>query len=361
MNSKFVKVLIYVFVVIFSFACSSFNYSYKIPSDENDGLNPASLESVGLDSLKIIDLIRSINNEEFINVHSILISKNNKLVFEEYFDGNTKHTKHSLRSAAKSLTSALTGIAIDKGYIKNSDQKVLNIFDYPSIKNWDKRKRKLKIKHLLTMSAGLDCGKIMDPNSNCGQKMNEVRDPFRYILDLPIVHEPGEHFAYSDAYSLLTIGLIGVSTNMQTTIFQEKYLLRPLGIEKDPNNGGISSRSMLKFGLLYLNKGTWNGERIVSEKWINESTGIHVKNPNNYMDGYGYYWWHKTFEINGNFYNTFFAAGNGGQYIFIIPQEKLVVVLTGGNYVGFDFQPSFKVRSQPYYILADYILPALPE
>jgi CubicO group peptidase (beta-lactamase class C family) len=360
LNSHIGRITSIILVGIIFNGCNTLNYYYKIPSNEKDGLKSSSIITVGIDSLKLLDLVKDINDEKFINVHSVLISKNNNLVFEEYFNGNTKETKHQLRSAAKSFTSALIGIAIDKKLLKNSDARVLDLFNsYPFIKKWNKRKDRLKVKHLLTMTAGLDCGNIMNANSNCGLKVYQQRDPVKYLLDLPMKHEPGEHFAYHDGITFLLSGIIGNSAKIPASEFKEKYLYSPLGIIKDSITSGISSRGMMKFGLLYLNRGIWNGKRIISREWIDESTSVHVKNPNNYMDGYGYYWWHKTFELDNRAFKTYFAAGNGGQYIFILPEENLVVVLTGGNYVDFDTRPSFKVRSQPYYILVNYILPAL--
>lgn len=356
------KISMFIIITILTVACSSFNYNYQIPPNQNDGITTSSINDTRLDSIKLESLVKAIDDEEFINVHSVLISKNNKLVFEEYFNGNSVKTKHNLRSAAKSFTSALVGIAIDKGMLKSSEERVLELFNFYSfINNWDKRKDTLKVKHLLTMSAGFDCGNIMDENSNCGSKAYNQKDFFKYLLDLPMANDPGKYFSYHDGLTLLVSGIIGITTNMSATDFKEKYLYSKLGIEKDPVTNGISSREMMKFGLLYLSNGIWNGERIISEEWIKESTKMHMKNPNKYIDGYGYYWWLKTFEINDKKYESYFAAGNGGQYIFIIPEEELVVVLTGGNYVGFKSRPSFKVRSQPYNILANYILPALVE
>lgn len=353
------KISILILISSLISSCSSFNYTYQIPSDINDGIIPSTIKDVDIDSLRLVDLVRAINHEEFINVHSVLISRKNKLVFEEYFNGNSLLTKHDLRSAAKSITSALVGIAIDKGMIKSVEDRVLELYNFYSfINNWDKRKDTLKVKDLLTMSAGFDCGNIMDGNSNCA-KAYEMNDPFKFILDLPMINEPGKKFSYHDGLTLLVSGIIGSRSKMSTNDFKEKYLYSKLGIVKDSVTSWISSRDMMKFGLLYLNKGVWNGERLISEEWIEKSTKTHIKNPNQYMDGYGYYWWVKTFEINNKKYDSYFAAGNGGQYIYIIPKEELVVVLTGGNYVGFNSTPSFKVRSQPYFILANYILPAL--
>ena len=357
---KSFRLFILIISSIILISCTADQYFYRTPEEINDGIQTTTLAASGLDSSLIIKMNNDITNNKFVNIHSVLISYKNKLIYEEYYNGYKREDKHELRSAAKSFASALVGISIDKGNIKSVDQKLLNFFGfYPIVNNYDKRKDKITIRNLLTMTAGFECGNIMDNMKSCGAQMYNHHDPIKYILDLPMKHEPGKIFNYNDGTPTVLMAMVGIAANMPVGKFQKKYLYNPLGIKDDPQTLGISSRDMLKFGLLYLNKGVWNGEQILSLKWVEESTNISFKfdNPNN--DGYGYFWWIRSFEVNGNKYKTFYAAGNGGQFIFIFPEIELVVVLTGGNYSDYGFRSSSEIRNQPYYIVNKYILPAV--
>lgn len=356
LSALFISILISTLII----SCAPGNLIYKIPDIKNDGIKTGFAAETGLDSIKLIKMTEDISNNIFINIHSVLISRYNKLIYEEYFNGYKMEDKHELRSAAKSLGSALVGISIDKGFLKGTDQKLLNFFGYyPVINNYDKRKDKISIKHILTMTSGFECGKIMDNMNSCGAQMYNHLDPIKYILDLPMKNEPGEVFDYNDGTPTVLMAMVGISSNMQAGKFQDQYLYGPLGIKPDPQNLGITSRDMLKFGLLYMNKGKWNGQQIISKEWVEESTKISYKFDNPYNDGYGYFWWVRTFEVNGKKYQTYYAAGNGGQYIFIFPESELVIVFTGGNYNDYGFTNKREIVLQPYKIVNNYILPAL--
>ena len=345
--------LIIIICTLFS-SCSTSLYTYNKPAEINDGLVTGLLKETNIDSNKIYRLVNEILDNKYINMHSLLISRNNKLVFEKYFNGHDKHKTHFLASAGKSIVSALVGIAIDKGYIKNSDEKLLKFFKYyPVIKHWDKRKGKINIKHLLTMSAGLDCGNIMDYTNHCGFLMNKYPDPIKYLLDLPMTHNPGEFFLYNDGTPVLLQAIIGLTSQTDIAMFQQKYLEEPLKIKHEEETFNFSSRDMMKFGLLYLNKGIWGNKRIISKEWIEESTQVYMRNLNINIDGYGYFWWVRTFEVNSKKYRSFYAAGNGGQYIFIIPDLETVVVFTGGNYGNLN--ESRKV----FTMMSNYIIPSI--
>ena len=359
---KFYINIFFILSLIILISCSSANYVYKKPAQLNDGIKTGSLKEASLDSLTLTQMTNDINDNKYINIHSVLISRYNKLVYEEYFNGYTKDDKHELRSAAKSIGSALVGISIDKGFIKGVNQGLLNFFSfYPFVKNYDKRKDRITIKHMLTMTTGIECGRIMDNMNACGAQMYNHTDPIKYILDLPMKNEPGEVFDYNDGMPTVLMAMVGIASNMSAGKFQEKYLYSPLGIEDDPETLGITPRNMLKFGLLYLNNGRWNGKQIISKEWVEESTKISYKFDNPYNDGYGYFWWIRTFELNGKKYKTYYAAGNGGQYIFIFPEIEMVIVFTGGNYNDYGYRNPREILIQPFIITDNYILRALSD
>ena len=133
----------------------------------------------------------------------------------------------------------------------------------------------------------------------------------------------------------------------------KQRLLNPLKIEK-VNAGNedfgvigdisITPRDMVKFGLLYLNEGVWNGNQIIPSNWVKESTTSKIRINSN--EGYGYFWWTKQFNSNGSKIDAYYAWGYGGQYIFVVPSLKLVVVLTGSNWIMDEKKYAFEMMEK---------------
>ncbi|MFQ5633587.1 MAG: serine hydrolase domain-containing protein [bacterium] len=328
-------------------------YSYKIPEQTNDGWQTASLADVGLDAKTVASAIDRINYNLYKNVHGILIVKDSKLVFEEYFSGNDfdgkftefdRTTLHYLASDTKSFTSALVGLAIDHGFIQSVDTTVFSFFpQYADLHNDEKDK--ITLAHFLSMSAGLQYDEWSYPytdSRNDHVRMNRSSDPIRFVLGLPVEAAPGTKFVYNSGLSITLGGIIEKASSMRIDEFVETYLFGPLGISeyywwKYPNGtfqtgGGLYMlpRDMAKFGLLYLNGGVWNGDQLISSEWVEKSTTAHISIDTNWS--YGYQWWLRTYQANSHAYASFSARGWGGQYIFVFPDMEMVVVFTGGNY-----------------------------
>ncbi len=383
-------ILIILMLSLFWIGCQSnpFNqYKYRPPEDINDGLTVGSLTEVSIDPVFIEQAVESILRGRYKEVHSILIFKDNKLVFEEYFkghqfkyDGMNHHGKlitwnrdslHRVMSVTKSITSICIGIAVDKGLIQSVHQ---SIFDYlPEYRHLNTdEKDKITIEHLLTMTSGLQGNEWLVPYSNPKNDVMKVyfsEDPVTTILSKPLQYQPGTFFQYYGGSNFLLGEILKNAAQMDIDTFAGKYLFKPLGIASHTwlqlnrgvidGAGGllITPRDMMKIGITFLNKGVWNGKRIVSEDWVDKSAVPWPGNRwmNNWddhwgMKGYGYSWWTHTFVISGKKMDMYYAAGWGGQYIMIIPELNSVVVFTGGNYTS--FRP-------PFDILKKYILPAL--
>jgi len=350
------------------------NYVYTIPEETSDGWKTASLSSVGMSASRLVTLINKINN----NSYTI---KDDKLVFEEYFSGHDflyngqnyhgayidfdRNTRHNTHSATKSFTSALAGIAIDKGFIQSVDDKIFDYFpDYSEL--LDQQKEKITVGHLLTMSSGFEWNEwdvSISQSEHDIVRMNSSPDPVYYVLSKPVVTEPGNSFYYNGGTVDLLGQLVRRSSSMNVKSFSRTYLFNPLGITNYnwqtlyPSgitccHGDIyiTPRDMAKFGYLFLKKGMWNGTRIISEEWINNSFQNHITPPVNWAYGYGYLWWLKRYNTFGHTFNSFNAEGWGGQQIIIIPAENMVVVFTGANYV---------TNLPNDEIMSSYILPAL--
>jgi CubicO group peptidase (beta-lactamase class C family) len=361
------------------------NLEYEIPLQTNDNWKTASLESVGLDEVPLLNLLDDLNGVENHNLHSLLTIKNGKLVFEEYFPGEKfelaqfigkmgfdMYDRHNLCSATKSITSALVGIAIDKGFIESVNQTIYNFYpQYFDIFENSQQKRSLTIEHLLTMRSGITWD---DESTSYFEPANDMyqiwrnSDPIRYILEKDLYAIPGIVFNYDNCNTNLLGDIVYQASGDRLDHFAENYLFRKLGITDYKwhylhNNVVFCSgeirlrpRDMAKFGQLFLNKGKWNGEQIISEEWVDESTKTFTQldwgnMDSSFEDGYGYQWWTWD-DIHGEDFPAYMAQGWGGQWIIIYPEQDMVIVATGGNYYN---SPPLPISR----IIVDYILPAL--
>lgn len=277
------------------------------------------------------------NTVENSRIHSVVIIRHGSLVFEQYYSDYsqvyTPTLKHTHFSATKSFTSALIGIAIDKGYINSVDQRVLDFFPDISISNNDSRKEAITLHHLLSMTTGMEWNDLIDIWG-----MVVANDSVEYVLSKPMAANPGAEYNYNTGASQLLSAIIQKTTGLSTLEFALKYLFKPLGIEESDviwmagsdgiNFGGIglflTPRNMAKFGQLYLNNGTWNSNQIISKDWIMISSQDHIEGlPRtgiNNPSGYGYQFW-----LIGDAYT---ALGYGGQMIQIYPTYDLIIVTT---------------------------------
>jgi len=321
--------------------------AYGIPEETGDGWETASLVEVGVDSGRIADLIGGIRSGEYENVHGIVLVKNGKLVLEEYFDGYDRDRKHYVASVTKSIASVLIGIAMDQGFIGGIaqgglDTPVVDLFpEYETAISADRAKQDLLLRHILSMSAGLEWDEQTysydDPRNDC-DRAEHSDDSVGFVLQKPVVATPGTEFLYNGGLSILLSALIQNSTGMHTAEFAREYLFRPLGIEDSAwdnfadgladTTGGLHMRprDMAKIGYLMLSGGEWQVSQIVSPEWVNESTRVQIAT--GLGPDYGYQWWRGKLLVNGSGVETFFASGHGGQKIFVFPVPNLVVVFT---------------------------------
>ncbi len=333
------------------------------PEKINDGLEVASSMIYDANISLLDSMIQGVERGDFVNIHSILIVKENKLILEKYFDNNNRNTRHEIRSATKSIGSILTGIAIDKGFIPSEDSFVYEFLkdEYSPSYGWDSKASHIKISHLLTMLSGYDCDDL-NTNFACENAMYETDDWVQYSLDLPISYEPGLHWAYNSSSLILVSEIIARTSGMDLDEFAEKYLFGPLGIRnfqwvRSPKDrewigGGarMISREMVKIGLLMQNQGMWGEDSIISQEWIAKSTRKHSEMLGSGVD-YCFLWQTGATLVNDQLVKAFWASGNGGQYIIIIPALDMVIVFTGGNY-------NSQLANQPFDLLCSYILPA---
>ncbi len=303
------------------------------------------------------------NAEEFESLLSLLISRNGKLVVEEYYNGYSQDSLHDVRSVTKSITSILVGIAIDKGFIE-SEKDYISKYLKPIVDIWESDKDSITIEHLLTMTGGFLWTPIGDWSDY--SKWYNASDQIDFVMRRPILENPGEVFNYNDGASHLLSVIVSEASQMSTSDFADKYLFGPLGIDTRPwdmdNRGyqkgnvalSLQSMDMIKIGKLYLNHGKWKNERIISSSWIENSTRKHIDTFSGYFGrGYGYLWW--IDEKDGMEY--YFANGYGGQFIVVVPDLDMVITATNNWRI-----PENKANSNWYEtasLIIDQIIPSV--
>jgi len=306
-------------------------YRYQRPPELGDGWRTAVAETVGLDEAVLVKLVQQIADTDPLAptaplIHSLLIARHGRLVLEEYFAGARRGDVHDTRSAGKTFASVMVGAVH-----LSPDTKV---------------KGDVTVGNLLTHTSGLACDDNDDNspgNEDVMQSQTRQPDWWQYILDQPQVYPPGTHYAYcSGGMNLVGYALHRATGEWIPELF-DRTVARPLGFGRYYYNlmptldgylgGGVrlAPRDLLKLGAAYLNGGTWNGHRIVSADWVSLSTTTRLDSVVG-RDGYAWHIFPITAGKGGRTYREYEANGNGGQFLIVVPELDLAVVLTAGNY-----------------------------
>lgn len=315
------------------------------PVEEEDVLLGNSAESQGFDP-DMLAQIPAYVEDRFPHLYSVLVLRNGELVHEYYADGQSADTPAVVWSVTKSFVSALVGIAIEEGLIMSVDQTLDELIPLYLPIDGDPRLNEVTLRQLLTMSSGMFCNRDGCHDNSISQTTS---------ADLQA--EPGERFAYDTGASHLISAILTEATSMTTYEYAEMKLFEPLAFERhswETDSEGlyfggkglsVRPRDMAKFGQLFLDGGVWDGEQLVPESYIQESTvdqlgGISAETE------YGYLWWPS--EVEGH--DAYAAVGFGGQYITVVPDLELVVVITS------NFS---RPRNDNNAIIYDLIVPAI--
>ena len=309
----------------------------------------ATPESQGVDSEGLARMFAEYNRDRPA-IRSFLLVRNGKIVTEAYMYPQTPTTLHQMYSVSKSFTSALIGIAIERGHFSGVDEKVVDIFSGVTVtKPADANLGKMRLRHLLTMSTGHSNDTMTSVTGSANWE--------RAFLELPVQHSPGSTFVYNSGASYMLAAAIERRSGMRTEEFAKKYLFGPLGItdyswSTSPQGipaGGwgllLKPRDMARFGLLYLNNGKWDGRQIVPASWVKASSRnwISTGNPNPFWGrGYGYQFWMNDF-------GGYRADGAFAQYIFILPAYNAVAV----------FNSALSDSELPARLMRTHVLPAM--
>lgn len=260
---------------------------------------------------------------------------------------------HSLQSVTKTITSVIIGVASARNEFPDLSTPVLHFFDTTQVKNIDDRKRRMTVRHLLTMTSGFDWNENLpysDPLNDCSV-MEASFDWVQYAIDKPMAHEPGQTFNYNSGSSQLLAFIFRKATGRDIEEYAAKYLFSPLGISQFfwkriptglcDTEGGLylAATDLAKIYYLFLMDGNWNGQQVVTKEWVKASVtpaitvGRGVK--------YGYKWWLHEYGADNSKY-AWTGSGFGGQWPIIIPEYGIVAVFTGWNII--DGRPSLRVR-----------------
>jgi len=291
---------------------------------------------------KIRELKREIAEGVYKDIHSIVVIKDGKLLIEEYFNGVDRGTLQNTRSVGKSFTSTMMGIAIHDGHIKGVDQTLKDFYDLKTFANFSAKKESVTLKSLLTMSSGFDANDDDQNSAGNEEKMYPTDNWVKFALDLPMDEktEIGEKWRYFTAGMIVLGDILNRKVPGGLEAYSAHKLFQPLGIKKytweyTPQKvvntaGGLqmSALDFAKFGQLYKNGGSWNGEQIIPADWVNKTFTRYQKVPYGPKLNYGYLFWNTTYKIGDRSYETYFATGNGGNKIFVFKDQPLVIVIT---------------------------------
>ncbi len=359
---------------------------YQMPSARNDGWQTANADSVGFDSMRLATLTQTIRSWPELGVHAILVERNGRLIFEEYFEGfderwgmplgrvaMTAESKHDLRSITKSVVSALIGIAHAEGLIKSLDEPVVKWFpEYPELDTPERRR--VTLAHALSMTSGFDWNEDVPYNDPRNDEIRMTRDsqPLRYALGRRFAVVPGSDFKYNGGLTQVLAAVLVRATKLSLQEYARTRLFEPLGITDVEWVGDLAgmpaaasglrlrARDLAKFGSLYLNGGKWNGKQVIPASWVDLSTRRQFRfRPRTGVDsggefGYGYFWWYSCYPSAAGLIEARTAVGNGQQRIFVLPTLNTVVTIFAGRYNDFTTGNTLGRR-----ILMEHVIPAI--
>ncbi len=333
-------------------------------------------QQLGWNTQKLAQITEKVEQDEFKKLTSVLIAHKGKLIHEKYYNNGHVDYMNDLRSATKSITSIMVGLAIEHGHLKSVEQKAFSLITADKeYKKMHPLKQAITLQDLLSMSSILGCNDDTPYSMGNEERMYISYDWVEFVKNIPLRgFAPWEKrpedspfnraFSYCTAGSFLLGAIVEKTSGLKMDAYAKQYLDKPLGIDSvkwNYSNHGITSgaggtryksRDFLKFGELFRNAGKWNGQQVISADWVAESVKSRVDVRPNVE--YGYFWWKFAYQVDGKEYWSFAASGNGGNYLFVQPELELVTLITS------EFYNSRQGHQQSQSIYSDYILAAHP-
>lgn len=331
--------------------------------------------AAGLDPMRLAAMTASVERGDFQKVTSILIARDGRLVYERYFDDGGSEALRNTRSATKTVTGMLVGIAIADRALPGVKAPVLAYFpEYAALENADPRKAGITVEDFLTMSSLLECDDSNNFSRGNEERMYLVEDWVRFTLDLPIKGFPawttpparsphGRSWSYCTAGSATLGPVIQRATRTPLQDYAQARLFAPLGFgpvewQTTPTGnamtgGGLAlrSRDLLKLGQLYFDGGVWRGKRLIAADWVRASTSAQAQVDD--QTDYGYLWWIKRLKAPEGEELVWLMNGMGGNKVAVLPRLRTVVTITTTNYRVRD------AHALSERILTDYVIAAV--
>lgn len=282
------------------------------------------------------------DHDEHPDLRAVVVLRDGRVVAERYYNGETADGLHDIRSAGKSVTALLVGIARDRRLIASVEDRV--------DRYWPEARGSaigdVRLADVLTMRSGL-AAFDEDPTSPGNEdKLDEAPDPLAFTLAVPRADPPGSAYRYNSLTSYVAGIVVARAANQSMADFAAANLFRPLGITrwrwasdvagvtKGQGNLWLTARGFATIGEMVRAGGVWRGRRIVSAAWLRDALTprVAISDSDPYADGYGYFWYAKTHDIAGTPVQVSFASGNGGNKIYMIPSRHMVVAITSRAY-----------------------------
>lgn len=314
---------------------------------QSDNLPLGSLEDAGFNQDSIDQLFDELDELARKDFRGVLVIKDEHIILESYYNTFWRKTIHDIRSAGKSITALLLGVALQDGLIKDLDQDLYSLFSTQKNPVINEDYKKIKLRHLLNMASGLDAD--TDNSETLGHVGRWIgSDDWKaYILNVPLTSEPGDHFTYADINAVL-IGLaIEEASGMCLRDYAQEKLFGPLGFEPiywytnaANQTGGagnlyLTTLDFAKLGLLVLNDGQWNGRQLIAPEYIEaliNSKDYAIADYWNIADFYGMLWYKTSRNFGGRQFDYVWASGSGGNHLVVVPEANIVVAITSGAY-----------------------------
>ncbi|QHV95328.1 serine hydrolase domain-containing protein [Spirosoma endbachense] len=327
---------------LLSLSFSTYSQMKAIPnlpaiSPEDAGFNKDSINA-------LTDTLSKFKQRDF---RGLIVIKDNKIVLEKYVNTFWRNHIHDIRSAGKSITALLLGVAIKDGLVQNLDQDVYSFFSKEKYPSMHEDYKKVKLIHLLNMVSGLDADSDNPKTPGSEGKWVAKDEWITYLLSIPLSSKPGEKWVYADINAVLIGAIIEEKSGMSLRDFARQKIFIPLDINEfywytnAANQTGaagnlyISTLDFAKLGLLVANKGKWGTTQLADYTYMNrllseQSPAIGAYNP--LADGYGMLWYRSKRKFGTREIDYLWASGNGGNHLVVVPKEKMVIAMTSGAY-----------------------------
>ncbi len=299
------------------------------------------------------------------DITSVVALQRDSILIEEYYNNATRESLHDVRSVGKTFTSTLLGMAIADGYLESESQQLGTFYPLREYDNYDERKSSVALYDLLTMSSAF-LGDDGDPDSPGNEELMYPTDDWvRFALNVPVKSSAERQWNYFTAGVVVLGDILHQRVPNGLEDYAKRRLFTPLGItsqvwQHTPQGvantaGGIQMTSLdfAKYGLLYNRNGRWDGKEVLPQEWVRKSFTKQIAITDRAKEYYGFLFWNKTYVVEGRELETYYCAGNGGNRIFVFPQENLVVVVTATAY-GMNY-----AHSQVDEVMELYVLPAV--